>query len=130
LLAATSLATRRAGGGGGLLGRLRPYDWQVVGAIDGEAQFLPVLIDEQQEHEDIRQNDRDYRNHSDIPYLAVAARPVRILERPILDPSVRPLSLFTTAGLAAEGTARLTEVGPSTRALRFNRLSNVLAEAR
>jgi hypothetical protein len=86
-----------------------------VGAIDGETQFLPVLIDEEQEHEYIRQNDRDYRNHWDIPYLAATARQApsgsgwpALLERPMLDPSVRPRSLFTTAGVAAEGIVGAT----------------------
>src|SRR6266849_6394420 len=62
-------------------GGLLAQNWQVVRAIDGEAKLLPVLIDEEQEHEQVSQNDPDDGNHSDIPYLAVVAtsHPVGVL---------------------------------------------------
>jgi hypothetical protein len=73
-LAATGLTARRAGARNLFACGFLAHDWQIVRAIDGEARFLPVLIEEEQEHEHVSQNDPDYGNHSDIPYLAVVAR--------------------------------------------------------
>jgi hypothetical protein len=82
-----------------------------VRAIDGEAILLPVLIEEEQEHEQVSQNDRDYGNHSHIPHLAAVAHlgarlgywVAGCFERP----RFRPLSPFniviTTVRRAAEG---------------------------
>jgi hypothetical protein len=89
-----------------------------VGAIDGETQFLPILIHEQQQHEYIRQNDCDYRTHSDIPHLAA---PRRATPRPgagvagsnILDPSLDLcLQPPTSRRKASAAQLRLTEAGP------------------
>src|SRR5258708_3762159 len=66
LLATIGLTARRVGVGDFFARGFLAHDRQVVRAIDGEAILLSVLIEEEQEHEQVSQNDRDYGNHSPI----------------------------------------------------------------
>jgi len=57
----------------------------VVGAINRETKLLPIAIDEERDHDQIRQDDPGYCKHLDIPFsgfvIVAHLRDIRLLDR-------------------------------------------------
>jgi len=70
---------------GFVTGKPPAHNRLVVRAINRETKLLPIPIDEERDHDQIRQNDPGYCKHLDIPFsgfvIVAHLRDIRILDR-------------------------------------------------